>query len=371
MLAPAPAPLPRPRILFVTRRFPPTIGGIETHCWELYRRLRTRTPTRLVALRRARLAHLLWFLPWSLLAASWLLGRRRVDAVYLSDGVVASLAPLLRRLSGRARFVTTIYGLELRYRQPLARWLMRRGALACDCVAVISRNTQTIALGQGIPAERLRLVYLGVEPPVLDEATAARLRERFSARHGVRLGEQRVLLNFGRQIRRKGLAEFLERGMPLLAPDIHLIIGGQGPQLPRLRELAARPELAGRVHVTGPLPDDELAMLRSSVDLFVMPNIALPDDVEGFGQTQLECMYAGTPAVAFAVDALPESVREGGYLVPPGDYAAFAARIHAYYALPPAARRAKQEEARAYVRREYSWERATSEYLALFAGSER
>jgi phosphatidylinositol alpha-1,6-mannosyltransferase len=298
----------------------------------------------------------------------WLLLLRRVDVVYFSDGVVAAMAPWLRRLFPRPRFVTTVYGLELRYRNARARRLMTRGARTCDRVVVISRNTRAIAADRGIAEDRLRIVYLGVEPTELDESTEKRLLRRFEQAHDLHFGRQRILLNFGRQIPRKGVAEFLERGMPLLDADIRLVIGGRGPELPRIRELARRPELAGRVLVLGALPDDELAMLRSRCDLFIMPNIPLADDVEGFGQTQLECMYAGTPAVAFAVDALTESVREGGYLVPPGDYRAFASRIHEFYALSPGLRRAKEEEARNYVRREYSWDSTTSRYLEIFTG---
>ena len=100
--------------------------------------------------------------------------------------------------------------------------------------------------------------------------------------------------------------------MPLLSADIRLLIGGpSGSETTRLEE-CCQSGLKDRVVLLGPVPDDVLAMLRASCDLFLMPNIHLPDDVEGFGQTQLECMYAGTPAVAFAVDALTESVREGG-----------------------------------------------------------
>ena len=44
-------------------------------------------------------------------------------------------------------------------------------------------------------------------------------------------------------------------------------------------------------------------------------------------------MYAGMPVVAFAVDALTESVKEGGYLIEPNNYSAFTEQIHAYYKL--------------------------------------
>lgn len=323
---------------------------------------------RLVALRRQSLWHLLWFLPYCLLLTGWLLLVRRIEVVYFSDGVVGALAPLLRPLARGARFVVTIYGLEMTYRHLLARRLMVQGARACERVVVISENTRLLAIRRGIPQDRLVTIYLGVEPLVLSPAQEAALRERFEQEHGLRFGRDRLLFNFGRQVRRKGVADFLEQGMPLLEPDLKLIIGGKGPELERICQVRQALHLEDRVIITGPLPDDLLAMLRANVDLFLMPNIHLETDVEGFGQTQLECMYVGTPVVAFAVDALVESVREGGYLIPPGDYRAFADQIHRFYALSPAAREAKRQEARSYVRREYSWERTTDQYIEVFEG---
>ena len=106
------------------------------------------------------------------------------------------------------------------------------------------------------------------------------------------------------------MAEFLAKGMPLLErgyspPDLR-------PPRQRNRALAGasnrEQSLEDRVVLLGPVPDDVLAMLRTSCDLFLMPNIHIPGDVEGFGQTQLECMYAGTPAVA-PLPSMPDRER--------------------------------------------------------------
>ena len=114
---------------------------------------------------------------------------------------------------------------------------------------------------------------------------------------GLRFGQDRVLLLFGRQVPRKGMVEFLEKGMPLLDADIRLVIcGPPASETVRLQALCQSEDLKARVVLLGPVPDDVLAMLRTSCDLFLMPNIHIPVDVEGFGQTQLECMYAGTPS---------------------------------------------------------------------------
>ena len=355
----------RPRILFLARRYPPTIGGIQTHCHALYTRLVHHAQVRLVALGRQSLLHLAWFLPYCFVVAFGAVLFRRVNAVYFADGVAAALAPLLRPL-GPARFVTTVYGLEMTYKNPLARALMHRGVRACDKVVVISEHSRRITAASGVPEAKLEIIYLGVEPPELAADELAAVRARFEEEHGLRFGQDRVLLLFGRQVPRKGMVEFLAKGMPLLSADIRLLIGGPPSSETARLEECCQSGLKDRVVLLGPVPDDVLAMLRTSCDLFLMPNIHLPDDVEGFGQTQLECMYAGTPAVAFAVDALTESVREGGFLVAPEDYPGFVEQIHRFFALGPAERTALGRQCRAYVQREYSPQKIAAQYLDLF-----
>jgi glycosyltransferase involved in cell wall biosynthesis len=356
------------RILFITRRYPPSIGGIQTHCYQLYTHLSTTNPVKLVALRQNHLIHLAWFIPYAFVVSLFQVLFRRVDAIYFSDGVVCCLAPFLRVLS-TARFVVTIYGLELTYSHPIFSLLMKRGIARCDSVVVISQETQRIAVDSGVPAEKVLISYVGIEPPSLAPDRLETVKAAFEEEHGIRFGEDRILLNLCRQVERKGLAVFLEKGMPLVSEDIKLLIGGRGPELDRLHRLRESLGLQDRVVLLGWLEDDVAAMLRNEADLFVMPNIRIEGDVEGFGMAQLECMHAGMPAVVFAVDALVESVREGGYLIQEADYQAFADAIHGYFSLSPDGRQAAREKASAYVRREYSWRKTTEEYLRVLEGA--
>ena len=353
-----------PRILFLARRYPPSVGGIETHCDNLYHRLVKSHPVKLVALGKNALWHLGWFVPYAFLIAFFYAISRRVAVIYFSDGVICSIAPFLRPLT-RARFVVTIYGLEMTYANPVLSRLMRYGVSACDEVAVISQKTKKVAIQAGVPPKKIAVIYLGIDPPSIPESQRRALKARFEAEHGIQFGRDKILLNFGRQVPRKGMAQFLERGLPLLDPHIKLIISGTGPDSARIRRIWKENDLQDRVFLLY-LSDEELGMIRKEADLFIMPNVPFPNDVEGFGIAQLECMHDGTPAVAFAVDALPESVRKGGYLIPPNDYAAFADQIHAFFRLSPEERAQIEREARDYVRSEFTWDETVAKYVALF-----
>ena len=355
------------RILFLARRYPPSVGGVQTHCYRLYTQLSTTHPVKLVALGRQSLLHLLWFLPYAFVYSFLAVLLRRYDVIYFSDGVVGFFAPILRPFS-RARFVITIYGLELTYKNPVARRLMRLGARACDRVAVISQITRDITAQAGVNPDKIVIIYVGVEPLSLSDERCAQLRQQFEEQHNLCFGRDRLLLNFSRMIPRKGIVPFVERGLPLLQEDIRLIISDHGDERQRLLETRQRLGLQDRILTLGRADDEIIAMLRQSADLFIMPNIAIPNDVEGYGMANLECMYSGLPAVAFAVDALVESNREGGYLIDPENYQAFADHIHHYFALSPVEKAEMKDQARAYVRREYSWKKTAQQYLDVFEG---
>lgn len=354
------------RIIFLARRYPPSIGGIQTHCYNLFTRLNRIQTVTLLALSRESLLHLCWYLPWIGLRTWLALMFGRVDVVYFGDGVVSSLAPLLKPFRRRARFVVTVYGTEMTYGNVPARSLMKRGASCCEYIVVISENSKQIAMKWGLPPKHIEVVYVGVEPPAPKDAILDELQETFEREHNIRFGQERVLLNIGRQVKRKGLVSFLEQGFPLLEKDIIVLMAGGGPEMLRLHEVKRKFDTGNRILIIESPNDEMAAMLRRAAGLFLMPNISLVDDIEGYGITPLESMLSRTPVIAFAVDALVEAVREGGYLVPAGDYQAFADQIHKFFSLSQSRQNEEGEKARDYVLREYSWDKSTLEYVNIF-----
>lgn len=106
----------------------------------------------------------------------------------------------------------------------------------------------------------------------------------------------------------------------------------------RVRDLARRHGLAGRVTLPGPLaplPGTELAALFAESDLLV-----LPSRQETFGMVVTEALARGMPVLASDVDALPETVGRTaagavpGLLVPPDDVPALTAALRRWLTEP-------------------------------------
>jgi len=88
---------------------------------------------------------------------------------------------------------------------------------------------------------------------------------------------------------------------------------------------------------------------------------------EAFGCTIAEAMACQTPVIATAVGGIPELIRDGetGWLVPPGDATAIAARLPKLLA-DRAQLAATGERASSYARRHFDLERQVNEYLVWY-----
>jgi glycosyltransferase involved in cell wall biosynthesis len=76
----------------------------------------------------------------------------------------------------------------------------------------------------------------------------------------------------------------------------------------------------------GCLPYSEVEMLYARADAFLMPNIAVEGDMEGFGLVCLEASAHGAPVFASNIDGIPDAIinNRNGFLLPPEDAGAWA-----------------------------------------------
>lgn len=297
--------------------------------------------------------------------------RGEIDAVLFSSMVSASLAPLLRRtLAPRGIPIATIaHGRDVTQPGPYQHLLVRRILGALDAVLPVSRATAAECIKRGMPEARVHVLPNGVDTqrfvPVADRAARRRALAEALADPTQALPEKALLLcSVGRQVPRKGFAWFIDEVMPLLPDDVHYWLAGGGPQAATIAEAAQRHGLAHRVRLLGRISEEALALLYRGADLFIMPNIPIPGDMEGFGIVMLEAGLSGTPAIAARLEGIQDVITEGvnGHLVESGNAWAFSEAIIPYYHDRAALEAAAQQAAR-HTAETFSWAAVADRYV--------
>ncbi len=312
----------RPGLVFVTRKFPPSVGGMETlsqHVWDGL--AATRGDVVLVAHGGSNRALPVW-LPWAVLRVLWLVLVRRAPRVLVGDALAHVVLRPVLRVTGTTD-VCMVMGLDVTYAHPLYQALLRRTLPGADRVLAISRATATEVERLGVAPGKVAVVRLGVGAPAVSPAERLAARRELLARLGL-AGEPHLIGTVGRLARRKGAAWFVEHVLPGL-PGVHHVIAGSGPEREAVEAAAARAGVAARVHLLGGVDDATRELVLRGVEVFVQPNVRVPDDMEGFGLVTIEAALRGTPVLAAALDGILDAVVDGetGDLCAPEDPAAW------------------------------------------------
>lgn len=315
----------RERVMFVTRRFPPTVGGQELYAQLVDRALRRECEIELVALRRQSLRHLAWFLPWSALRVAWRTFTRDVDRVVFGDAFVYALGGACVFPPATADLLTL--GLDVSYPNPWYRRALRHNLRRTSHVVALSDAGAARLEDLGMDVAAVSVVTPGIDPP---EAPVDRRLARDRLLRRLSLDDEAfVVALVGRLIRRKGTTWFVDQVVPRLPPHVHCVIAGDGPERDGIEAAIAHRALDRRVTMLGRIDDRTRDDVYGGSDLIVMPNVAVDGDLEGFGLVAVEATFAGCPVVASDIEGLRDSVVDGetGYSCPEMDADAFTNRI--------------------------------------------
>jgi glycosyltransferase involved in cell wall biosynthesis len=113
----------------------------------------------------------------------------------------------------------------------------------------------------------------------------------------------------------------------------------------------------------GEVPDDKLAGVYNSCDLFVMTSRTLSKSVEGFGISYIEAAWHGKPSIAYCSGGVEEAIMDGrtGFLVPESEIKAVAEAIQRLIQNPKE-RLALASSCREFAR-SFSWAKTLQVYL--------
>jgi glycosyltransferase involved in cell wall biosynthesis len=345
-------------VFFVTRKWPPAVGGMETYSVELTRELALHLPVEIVSLpgradgKPPRASALVGFA----LSAARRYTRREIPPAIVHVGDLAAwpLGLLAWTRYARPKVVISVHGTDVSYhRRKTAKGrlygaYLRLGARLLGSATVIANSCATAAVAAETGWRTTQVIPLATS--IEDQ--------RPPRSHGA------DLLFAGRLVERKGCAWFVRNVLPLLPDTIGLRVAGtvwdeaEGAALDH-----------PRISYLGPLSARELLDEYRKALCVIVPNIEpRSGEFEGFGLVAPEAAAAGGVVVAAVTGGLRDAVIDGetGFLVPSGDAEAWLGKITEVTGWSEEQRAAFTARASARAREHYSWVRVAKEVLRLY-----
>ncbi|MFN4252149.1 N-acetyl-alpha-D-glucosaminyl L-malate synthase BshA [Deinococcus sp. LM3] len=223
----------------------------------------------------------------------------------------ATAAIHARAITGRSRVMTTLHGTDVTLvgLEPAFRHTTRHAIEKSDHVTAVSsylaQHTQEVF---GVERE-IEVIHNFVDSERFVRVTDPAVRARFAHPDEALLVH---VSNFRPVKRPEDVVQVFAR----VASEIpaRLLMIGDGPERPRVFELAQQLGVIGRTHFLGSFPDVETVLGIS--DLFL-----LPSRQESFGLAALEAMSCEVPVVSSNAGGIPEVVEQGvtGFMADVGD----------------------------------------------------
>ena len=238
--------------------------------------------------------------------------RSPIDLIHAHGALPCGLAALQLSRQLGLPYVVTVHGLDAFSQAQVGGRRGRRCAErsqqvyggARRVIGVSQHVCDEVQKGMSEPV-KLSVVYNVVNPSLFQPGEGA---------------ASPALLTVGNLIPVKG-HELVVRALAALRdefPRITWDVVGVGPELNRIREVAARLGALDAIHFHGKLGRREVAEAFRRCTVFV-----LPSHYEGFGCVYLEAMASGKVAIGCAGQGIEEVIHHGenGWLVPPDGHA--------------------------------------------------
>ena len=284
------------------------------------------------------------------------------DVVLFSSMVTASLAFFVRNKIS-VPMVTINHGRDVTLPVGIYQWFVPKVFGSLDGVISVSRATREECIKRGMTPDKGVALPNGFDFEKLSEfPEKEEARHRLQKNFRIPLEDHFMLLTVGRKVKRKGHEWFIREVMPRLSERIIYVTIGDGPEFDSVEESAEEMPFTDRVFLLGRQPDEVLKQAYAAADLFIMPNVPVEGDMEGFGIVLLEANMAKTPAVAADLEGIKDVITQGknGYRVPTRDAERFADTVHE---MMDEHLEQFSEETRTYVREQFSWEHVARQYI--------
>jgi len=380
-------------ILFITHKYPPSIGGMEKQSYELTRRMQQHAVVHLLCCDGSK-SKVRFFASIKNSIREKLHQHPGISILHFNDGLAAAFCSGPDDFPGLKRSVT-LHGLDVVFPNTFFQRNILPRFNHFQSIIAVSQATAEACIQRGVHPEKIVVIPNGVDHNIAFYEPEPATRQEFQKKYGGIFQGKITLVMMGRPVLRKGFSWFLTSVLPLLPADFQvLIIGPYREKRPmsatllhllptafrkqlellfglpsdehNLRTVLCLPQLQGRVRHLGKLPFTDVMQIMTAANTFVMPNIPVAGDMEGFGLVCLEANLRGLPVFAANLEGITDAIQDGknGLLIPTQDISAW---VQAIMRLQDAAwGRSFGRDARQYTLGNFGWDKMTKGYYAHF-----
>lgn len=265
------------RLLCVTRKYPPSVGGMEKFCYDLFGHFNKENDIdkEILALGKSQ-KHLIWFLPYCTLYL--MLNARKWDVIFYGDSLLCGPAFFAKLVAPKTKAVVDVHGLDVIYPNRFYQLYLKLFYHCFDKYICNSTNTEqtlhernitnTVVVNRGVDVNKFENIKL----------------DKRLFRSSYNLPEDAfILLTVGRLVKRKGVEWFIRNVMSKLHEDnVYYMIVGGGEEESTILKAIKEHGLADKVKMMGRVSEEALDAMYVNSDAFVMPNIYIPNDRSHF-----------------------------------------------------------------------------------------
>jgi phosphatidylinositol alpha-1,6-mannosyltransferase len=321
-----------------------------------------------------------------------------ITHVYFHDGLAGLCCRSIKKYSNVTTIVT-FHGLDVVYPNGIYQKRIADNLKNnIDIVIPVSAATGAECIKRGAAPEKVHPVLNGVDRALDAVKTDKTFLPRLEERLGIPLANKKILVSTGRSVKRKGFSWFMNNVLPALDDNIIYVMAGPvetglgwklflmnllpqkisrqiwltgiGIDYAEIGKAMNTGGLKGRAFHLGKLPFADLLQLLKSSYAFIMPNIHIEGDAEGFGLVALEAAMCGTAVLASGIEGITDAIHNGknGILVEGGNARAWEKAARAICS-SPAKRKRIADSAAAYTKSHFSWGKMARGYLKVFTES--
>ncbi len=295
-------------------------------------------------------------------SAAFLIKKKNINLIHahwmLPQGLVGVF---LKKIFGVPLLVTIhgsdLFALKNKFFQSLQRYVAKNS----DFITVNTEATKN-ELVRRFPkySEKIKTIPMGVNSDIFKKRAVKKPRKYI---------KNKIILFVGRLSDQKGL-QYLIRSMDDVSrydSSVKLLVIGEGPYKKTLRRIIHNKKLENHVEFLGSLPTVGVARYHNYANIFVMPSLATKTGTEALGLALLEAMSSGCTVVGTNIGGIPFAIKDekNGLLVRQKDPHDLA---HAIITLLKNKKKSRQlgKNAAVFVRKNYSWQKVSRDFLKLY-----